>query len=74
MEFANALRSQPNAVVLSPETRHWRILTQLCLESDAKGNLIPGSFLAALAIESGSDWVTSDRDYSGFQGLKVEWV
>jgi len=26
--------------------------------------------LAALAIKSGSEWVTTDRDYSRFPGLK----
>ena len=28
------------------------------------------SYLAALAIESGSEWITTDRDYSRFPGLK----
>jgi predicted nucleic acid-binding protein len=29
------------------------------------------AFLAALAIETGSEWVTTDRDYSRFPGLRV---
>lgn len=28
---------------------------------------MPDAFLAALAIESGSEWVTADRDYLVFQ-------
>jgi hypothetical protein len=34
-----------------------------------KGNLVPDAYLAALAIESGSTWITTDRDYSRFAGL-----
>ena len=28
------------------------------------------AFLAALAIESGSEWITTDRDYARFPGLR----
>ena len=31
-----------------------------------KGNLVPDPYLAALAIEPGSDWITTDRDFSRF--------
>jgi hypothetical protein len=27
-------------------------------------------YLAALAIESGSEWITTDRDYARFPGLR----
>lgn len=67
--FAEQLRHRPNAVVLRPGNRHWAIFTQLCEAAGAKGNLIPDAFLAALAIESGSEWVTTDRDYARFPGL-----
>lgn len=69
-EFADALRSQPNAVDVSPGERHWSIFRRLCGEVDAKGNLVPDAYLAALAIESGSEWITVDRDYSRFPGLR----
>jgi hypothetical protein len=36
----------------------------------AKGNLVPDAYLAALAIDSGSEWITTDRDYSRFPGLR----
>ena len=38
--------------------------------SGAKGNLIPDAYFAALAIEWGCEWVTTDRDYARFPGLK----
>ncbi len=68
--FAIALRTQPNAVAVIPGARHWEIFERLCLAVGAKGNLVPDAYLAALAIESGSEWITTDRDFSRFPGLR----
>ena len=35
-----------------------------------RGNPVPDARLAALAIESGCELVTTDRDYSRFPGLR----
>lgn len=70
LAFAAALRMQPNAVLLSPGQRHWEIFERLCLAAGAKGNLVADAYLAALAIETGSDWITTDRDFSRFPGLR----
>jgi toxin-antitoxin system PIN domain toxin len=69
LDFANTLRDQPNAVQISPGPRHWDLFTGLCESANAKGNLIPDAYLAALAIESGSEWITTDGDYARFEGL-----
>jgi len=69
LAFAGQIRQQPNAVLVMPGNRHWTIFTDLCKVAAARGNLIPDAFLAALAIESGSEWVTTDRDFSRFPGL-----
>jgi len=69
LEFAEALRSQPNCMLLAPADRHWSIFTRLCREGDARGNLVPDAYLAALAIESGSELVSSDRDFARFEDL-----
>ncbi len=70
LEFADALRAQPNAVIVSPGARHWEIFERLCLGAGAKGNLVADAYLAALAIESGCEWITTDRDFSRFPGLR----
>jgi toxin-antitoxin system PIN domain toxin len=70
LEFADLIRSRPNCVPVSPGRSHWEIFTRLCREAGTKGNLVPDAFLAALAIESGSEWLTTDRDYSRFRGLR----
>jgi predicted nucleic acid-binding protein len=36
-----------------------------------RGNLVPDAYLAAMAIESGCEWVTTDRDFSRFEGLRT---
>jgi hypothetical protein len=68
--FAESLRAHPNCVTVAPGQRHWGIFTDLCRTAGVKGNLVPDAYLAALAIESGSEWLTSDRDYSRFPGLR----
>ena len=70
LAFAEALRSQPNAVTVTPGRRHWKIFTNLCDSARPKGNLVPDAYLAALAIEWGCEWVSADRDFSRFPGLK----
>jgi toxin-antitoxin system PIN domain toxin len=70
IEFANQVRNQPNFAQIFPGPRHWAIFTRLCQQSNSKGNLVPDAYPAALAIESGSVWVTTDRDCSRFPGLK----
>ena len=70
LEFTNRVRNQENCVPIVPGPRHWNIFTSLCRSAGAKGNLIPDAYLAALAIESGSEWITTDRDFSRFPGLR----
>lgn len=36
----------------------------------ARGNLVPDSFFAALAIKHGATWVTTDRGFARFPGLR----
>jgi hypothetical protein len=55
---------------LLAEQRHWDIFTGLCRSAGVKGNRVPDAYLAALAIESGSEWITTDRDFSRFPGLR----
>jgi len=70
LAFAQIIRGQPNAVSVAPGPRYWDIFKKLCEATRVKGNLIPDAYLAALAIESGSEWITTDSDYSRFPGLK----
>jgi len=68
--FAEDLLGQPNCVVIRPGPRHWGLFARLCLNSGAKGNLVPDAYLAALAIEAGCELITTDRDFARFKGLR----
>ncbi|MBI4483668.1 MAG: type II toxin-antitoxin system VapC family toxin [Acidobacteria bacterium] len=70
LHFAGEVRGQPNCVRVMPGPRHWEIFVGLCHKAGAIGNLVPDAYLAALVIESGSEWITTDRDYSRFPGLR----
>lgn len=70
LTFASLLRDQPHCVPVAPGPRHWEIFERLCRSATVRGNLVPDAYLAALAIESGCEWVSTDRDYSRFPDLR----
>ncbi|MGI8785877.1 MAG: type II toxin-antitoxin system VapC family toxin [Acidobacteriota bacterium] len=70
LEFTDQIRNRDNCVLISPGPRHWDIFVRLCRQAGVKGNLVSDAYLAALAIESGSEWITTDRDYARFPGLR----
>ncbi len=70
LAFVDVFRSQPSAVPIQPGARHWDIFTRICRAVSARGNLVPDAFLAALAIESGSEFITTDGDYARFRDLR----
>jgi hypothetical protein len=70
LRFVEAYKSQPNCVLVAPGPRHWEIFATLCREAEAEGGLVADAYLAAMAIESGCEWITADRDYARFPGLR----
>jgi len=70
LAFAEQVRDQPNCVRIQPGPRHWELFTRLCLEAGVKGNLVPDAYFAALAIESGCEWISTDHDFSRFKPLR----
>jgi uncharacterized protein len=69
-EFVDAVRSAPSSVLIAPGSRHWQIFTELSDKAGVRGNLVPDAYLAALAIESGSEWITTDRGFARYPGLR----
>ena len=70
LTFVDAIQAVPNAVLIEPGPRHWSLFERLCLAGAARGNLVADAYLAALAIESGCEWITTDRDFARFSGLR----
>jgi uncharacterized protein len=70
LEYVEAIRGRANAHPVKPGARHWPIFLSLCREIGARGNDVPDAYLAALAIEHGCDWVSLDRGFERFKGLR----
>jgi len=70
LAFAQSLLDQPHCQIVQPGPRHWSIFCDLCRHTNASGNLITDAWFAALAIEHGCEWITEDRNYARFPGLR----
>jgi toxin-antitoxin system PIN domain toxin len=70
LAFADFLLDQPHCHVIEPGERHWTIFKHVCHETRSTGDLVPDAWYAALAIEHGCEWITLDRDYARFPGLR----
>lgn len=70
--FINQIKDQQNAIKIAPKERHWLIFEDLMRTTNAKGNFIPDAYHAALAIESGCEWITTDKGFKKFKGLKTK--
>ncbi len=69
LAFCRAVTAPAHCTIVRPGVRHWGIFAGLCEEARAAGNLVQDAWFAALAIESGCEWITTDRDYARFPGL-----
>ena len=65
-----ALRAADGVVRVTPGPRHWELVDRLCRAADARGNLVADAAHAAAALEHGALWVTLDRDFARFPGLR----
>ena len=68
--FCQDLLGQPHCQIVEPGERHWDIFQRLCIDTDTRGPRVTDAWFAALAIEWGCDWITLDRDYARFPGLR----
>ena len=69
-EFCRALVAQPNCQLVEPGERHWGVFQRLCTEANVVGPKVTDAWFAALAIEHGCEWITFDRDFARFAGLR----
>ena len=69
--FVDTLLAQPGSTTLRPGEGHWRIFRGLAVTLRLTGNRLPDAYHAALAIEHGCEWVTLDRGFSIYPGLRT---
>lgn len=65
-EFIDALLNRPTCSVIRPGPNHWRIFRRLCESGNLQGKIVADAAHAALAVESGCEWVTADTDFARF--------
>lgn len=70
LEFCDRLLRWPSAVVVRPRTTHWRVFVELIRSAGIQGAMVTDAYLAALAVEHGCEFVTTDGDFARFEGLR----
>ena len=70
LEFCRTVVDAPAAVRVRPGPDHWVLFTTLVTKASARGNLVPDAYLAALALEQGATWVTTDRGFARYPQLR----
>ncbi len=70
LDFCAALKSSPRCMIVQPSGRHWAIFDRLCRAAGARGKLVPDAYLAAFALDLDAEFVTADRDFGKFPGLR----
>ena len=68
--FGEDLIAQPHCQLVTPGARHWDVFRNLCIDTETRGGDTTDAWYAALAIEWGCEWITLDREYARFPGLK----
>jgi uncharacterized protein len=70
LEQMSRLRAQVGVAVIGPTVRHWEVMTDLCRSADARGGFVSDAHHAAVAMEHGATFVTLDRGFGRFPGLR----
>lgn len=67
---AEALRGAAGVHRIAPGAGYWPIFVELCGRGSARANLVADAAHAAAAVEAGATWISLDRDFARFPGLK----
>ncbi|MEP6560026.1 MAG: type II toxin-antitoxin system VapC family toxin [Nakamurella sp.] len=70
LDQVGSLQSSDGVARIAPGARHWELFRRLCTEGNGRGNLVADAQHAAVAIEHNGLWVTLDRDFARFPGLR----
>jgi toxin-antitoxin system PIN domain toxin len=70
LQFADELVRRPTARLVGPGPEHWELVAELCREAGATAKLVADAQHAAVAIEHGCTFVTTDGDFARFPRLR----
>jgi uncharacterized protein len=68
--FVGELVRRPTARLVGPGPEHWMLVAELCRAANASGKLVADAQHAAIAVENGCTWVTTDSDFARFPHLR----
>ncbi|MBE0608287.1 MAG: PIN domain-containing protein [Dehalococcoidia bacterium] len=71
LEFCEMLRDSSAVVRLAEGPRHWQTFSSLVGAAAVTGPDVSDAYLAAFAIENNATFVTFDRGFQRFPGLRV---
>lgn len=69
--FAQQIKTADHAICFAPGKNHWELFLQCSKQIAAQGNDIPDAYHAALAMEWDCEWITTDKSFRRFKGLRV---
>ncbi len=64
------LLDAPAVRLLAAGDRHWHHFRRLATQIEARGPDLPDAYLAAYAVENGATWLSADRGFARFPGLR----
>lgn len=69
--FCDDLRGAPRVIRLDPTDRQWERFRRLVIDAKVVGPRVSDAFLAAFALDRDATFVTFDRDFRRFEGLRL---
>lgn len=73
LAVVDQIANHPNCRMVSPDTNHWQLVSQLCRVTNATGKPVADAQHAALAIAEGCTFVTRDSDFAKFANHGLTW-
>ena len=70
-EFCEQFLNRDDVRILRPTTRTWRLFQAACTFARISGGDVSDAYLAAQAMEHNVEFVTADRGFHRFPGLRV---
>lgn len=69
LHFIEKIIKLPQAMHVQPGSKHWELFKTYCSLKEIRGSRVTDACLAALAVESGCEWVSDDNDFRLFSNL-----
>lgn len=69
-DAVDGLLAAPAVMRLRTGEGHWAAFRRLATEAQAAGNDIADAYLAAYAVENNATWLSADRGFARFAGLR----